>query len=329
LNSECRILIIEIIRGTMRKGFLSITFSMLVVSSMVLAGCQPQVVEVTKEVLVEVEVTREVLVEVEVTKGVLVEVTRLIDSVEQTVASIPTPAAGDTVVWEDGMVGLYVPAGEFEMGSWDYADDEKPVHTVNLDGFWIDQTEVTNAMYGKCVEAGACDPPEEDCSYSHDRYFGDSEYAEYPVIYVSWYDAEAYCEWAGRRLPTEAEWEKAARGTDDETQLDDFVVKGGPDCDGYLDNAPVGSFELGASPYGALDMVGNVWEWVADWYSENYYKQSPTNNPQGPEKTNKRSLRGGSWYLVERYFRTSLRNGNDPDNRFDNLGFRCARDTSP
>ncbi len=188
----------------------------------------------------------------------------------------PMPAAGDTMTRpEDGMVMVHVPAGAFEMGSDDGYDDEKPVHTVYLDAYWIDRTEVTNAQYRRCVQAGEC--RESACA-------GDGAYngADQPVVCVSWDDAAAYCEWAGGRLPMEAEWEKAARGTDgrafpwgnefdcrkgnfdDETELDDYTVPGGPDCDGYDRTAPVGSYAAGASPYGALNMAGNVREWVSD-----------------------------------------------------------------
>jgi len=169
---------------------------------------------------------------------------------------------------------VYVPAGEFIMGSDEGDSDEQPVHTVYLDAFYIDKYEVTNAQYRRCVEAGAYSLP-----HSTDRYT-DPNYAEYPVVYVDWYQAEAYCRWAGKRLPTEAEWEKAARGTEGRiwpwgNAFDGSKVNScDKNCpydyndasvdDGYADTAPVGSYPAGASPCGALDMAGNVWEWVAD-----------------------------------------------------------------
>jgi formylglycine-generating enzyme required for sulfatase activity len=180
----------------------------------------------------------------------------------------PTPSA------PPGM--LLVPAGEFIMGSSDSdpdaADDEKPQHTVYLDAFYIDETEVTNAQYRACVEAGACNAPADTTDYDH------ADYAQHPVVYVSWGDADAYCLWAGKRLPAEAEWEKAARGTDGRT----YPWGEGIDCDHaqYSEcggrTVPVGSKAKGASLYGALDMAGNVWEWVADWYDSGYYSKSPT-----------------------------------------------------
>lgn len=172
---------------------------------------------------------------------------------------------------------MYVPAGEFTMGSDNGDADEKPVHTVPLDAFWIDQTEVTNAMYARCVQAGACNSPGSVGSFTRDGYYGDSEFDNYPVIYVSWNDANAYCSWADRRLPTEAEWEKAARGENalvypwgnnfDGTRVNfcdkncsfDWADKASDD--GYADTATAGSYSNGASPYGALDMAGNVWNW--------------------------------------------------------------------
>ncbi len=222
---------------------------------------------------------------------------------------------------KDGMVEVFVPAGEFLMGSTssdgDAYDDEKPQHTVYLDAYWIDQTEVTQGMYAKCVAAGQCSSP----LYSSG---GDT----YPVIGVDWNDAQAYCDWAAARLPTEAEWEKAARGTAGRiypwgtaapnANLLNFNVNVG-------ETTEVGKYPNGASPYGALDMAGNVWEWVADWYDATYYQNSPTTNPTGPDSGDYRVLRGGSWSYVAASGRAAYRLWIPPVNRNDDFGFRCLR----
>jgi formylglycine-generating enzyme required for sulfatase activity/predicted Ser/Thr protein kinase len=218
-----------------------------------------------------------------------------------------------------GMV--YVPAGEFIMGSDEGDSDEQPVHTVYLDAFYIDRTEVTNAQYRACVEAGACD------ALRYTTYYDNADYAQHPVVYVNCDDAEAYCRWAGKRLPTEAEWEKAARGTDGRT----YPWGEGIDCDHAQydecdgETVPVGSKPKGASPYGALDMAGNVLEWVADWYDSGYYSQSPARNPPGPDSGEYRVLRGGSWYYSQRHAACTFRDRNYSRRRNFNVGFRCAR----
>jgi serine/threonine-protein kinase len=234
------------------------------------------------------------------------------------------------------MLMLYVPEGEFEMGSDDGDYDEQPVHTVVLDGFWIDRTEVTNAQYTLCVADKKCDRS----SYADDPdYNGD----DHPVVGVLWSDAVAYCEWAGGRLPTEAEWEHAARGPegrtypwgdgfdcscgnfDDETEIDDYVVPGGEGCDGYARTAPVGSFEEGSSWCGALDMAGNVWVWLADWYGD--YDSGRQVNPTGPSSGQYPVLRGGSWINHEPRVRSTSRYRAQPNTRSNTIGFRCARDS--
>ena len=262
----------------------------------------------------------------------------------KTVIPTPTLGMGSTIVSEkDDMVLVYVPAGEFIMGSGDGEADEKPIHTVDLDAFWIDRTEVTNAMYAMCVSDGLCKEPTNTSSYAHPSYYDNPEFGDYPVLYVDWNMANAYCSWAGRRLPTEAEWEKAARGTDGRTYpwgaaFDGAIVNfcdtncplGHADKssnDGYSDVAPVGSYPSGQSIYGALDMAGNVWEWVNDWYDENYYANSPESNPLGPNLLDgqDRVLRGGSWNGNSYSTRSAYRNRYNPTYSWVSFGFRCSR----
>jgi len=230
----------------------------------------------------------------------------------------------------DGMEMVYVPAGEFEMGGSD-ADaysDEKPVHRVDLDAYWIDKYEVSNAQYALCVAAGDCTKPEYTNSYTRSNYYGNQEYDNYPVIRVSWHQAQAYCQWAGGDLPTEAQWEKAARGTDGRT-----YPWGNESPNSNLvnynqnigDTSPVTDYESGASPYGALNMAGNVWEWVRDWYDSNYYSNSPAENPSGPASGEYRMLRGGSWDNYSRSIRAAVRYYDVPTYTFSGVrGFRCA-----
>jgi formylglycine-generating enzyme required for sulfatase activity len=226
----------------------------------------------------------------------------------------------------DGAVMVLVRAGGFPMGSQAGDANERPVHTVYLDAFWIDRTEVTNAQYRGCVDGGACSPPANRGSYSHDSYFDDPAFDGFPVINVDWMQASAYCAWTGARLPTEAEWEKAARGDDGRTfpwgEELDCTAANYSDCGGDVVRA--GSAPSGASPYGALDMAGNVWEWVADWYSGDYYANSPERNPTGPDAGEEKVLRGGSWDSDWYGIRATVRFRFSPDDRSGISGFRCA-----
>jgi formylglycine-generating enzyme required for sulfatase activity len=261
----------------------------------------------------------------------------------------------------DGMIMVYVPDGDFIMGSNVGTADEQPQHTVYLDAYWIDKTEVTNAMFALFVEATGYQTDAEGqggswifqgsgwsevsgADWQHPRG-SESDLTgldDHPVVNVSWNDAAAYCAWAGARLPSEAEWEKAARGMDGRTypwgnqspagDLLNFAdVNLGVNWasrsvnDGYEFTAPVGSYPAGASPYGALDMAGNVWEWVNDWYSGTYYRGSPTSNPVGPSTGNSRVLRGGSWNHDGSNLPSSIRLWNDPSAAIDNFGLRCSQ----
>ena len=232
----------------------------------------------------------------------------------------------------DGMLQLYVPAGEFLMGSTDAdADarqDEKPQRSVYASAFWIDRHEVTNGMYARCIQAGTCRPPASSGSKTRPAYFDDPAYENYPVIYVSWDDAAAYCQWAGRRLPSEAEWEKAARGADGRLYPwgDEPPSPGLANYNRLMgDTQPVGSYLQGASPYGVWDLSGNVAEWVADWYGADYYAGATLRNPPGPALGQFRVLRGGSWLNAAHAIRAAFRLWNTADVRSDSIGFRCAR----
>ena len=285
-----------------------------------------------------------------------------------------TPPA--TMVGHERAAMVLVPAGEFSMGSnkeeidrllqgrtdvkREVFNDEIPRHRVSLDGFYIDTYEVTNAHFQQFVQAtghrtqaeregagyvnkGATFALVTGATWRAPQGPGSSlaSLEQHPVVQVSQEDAKAYCSWAGKRLPTEAEWEKAARGTDGQlypwghqfdgtranfcdtncqTTLQDRAAN-----DGARYTAPVGSYAGGKSPYGVYDMTGNVWEWVADWHDENYYKSSPARNPQGPASGDQAVLRGGGWGNIALSVRTSNRSRSAPAHRYDDIGFRCAK----
>ena len=240
---------------------------------------------------------------------------------------------GSTMISKkDGMTLVFVPAGQFTMGS-DVNSDEKPVHKVTLDAYWIDKTKVTNGKYAKCVSSGICQSPSNTSSETYSSYYGNSKFENFPVIYVNWGQAKAYCEWVGRRLPTEAEWEKAARGTDGRTYPwgENIGCNKANYGDCTSNQTAVGSYESGKSPYGLYDMASNVWEWVADWYSDTYYQTSPLSNPLGPSAGQYRVLRGGSERRggsgFMRYYdaRSADRLRYSPDTASNLTGFRCAQ----
>ncbi len=247
--------------------------------------------------------------------------------------SITKPIEGEMV---------YIPAGEFIMGSDKGDNDEKPQHTVYLDAFYIDKYEVTNAQYRTFMEAGGYDNrtfwTDEGWNFiksnniTQPKFWRDKKFNQpnQPVVGVSWYEASAYARWAGKRLPTEAEWEKASRGTDGRNWPwgDEFISTyantSGRD-DGYMWPAEVGSYPQGESPYGVYDMAGNVWEWVADWYDSGYYSSSPSRNPEGPQYSEYKVRRGSSWDLGGATARCADRGFGPPNSRGFSIGFRCAK----
>jgi formylglycine-generating enzyme required for sulfatase activity len=260
-------------------------------------------------------------------------------------------SAQNEVTAPPGMV--MIPAACFQMGcvpgDSDCKKDEKPRHEVCLDKYLIEKYEVTNAKYAKCVRAGACTKPHEKSSKTHRKYYGNSEYDDYPVIAVDWNQATAYCKWTGKRLPTEAEWEYAARGglsgkkyvwgdenpatminkpanvADESGNSKWSYLRIFPGYDdGYADESPVG--RLTANGYGLYDIAGNVWEWVADWYDEDYYSRSSKKNPTGASSGTARVIRGGAWFNGPRDVRVSNRFRNKPTFHYYDVGFRCISD---
>ncbi len=258
-----------------------------------------------------------------------------------------------TIRDKDGAEMVLIPAGDFEMGTdtseipklvqwakqWydvkaDWFERETPRHTVYLDAFYMDKYEVTVGQYKKFISATGHKAPD----WSRVSIYSPTD--EHAMVFVSWEDAQAYSRWAGKRLPTEAEWEKAARGklvgkkfpwgdkNPDGTQCNfadrntDFPWSDKNVDDGYQYTAPVGSFP--PNGYGLYDMAGNVWEWCADWYSEDYYKNSPTSNPQGPQNGDSSVCRGGSWDINPFNVRAAYRYWNSPTNFYNYLGFRCC-----
>jgi serine/threonine-protein kinase len=232
---------------------------------------------------------------------------------------------------------VVVPAGEFLRGSGDdpFAfGSEKPQRSIYLDAFWLDQYEVTNALYAQCVNGGACRKPAQARSHTRQAYYGNAAFTDYPVIYVSWLDAKNFCAWNGKRLPSEAEWEKAARSVDgrrypwgnefDANRLNSIES-------GNNDTVRVGNYPSGASVYGAHDLAGNVWEWVADFYQADYYRIAAAFNPTGPASGPPPSeaigvMRGGAWNNNFRGVRSAYRLGYFQRHVGFETGIRCAWD---
>ena len=248
------------------------------------------------------------------------------------------------VISQPGLIDI--PAGEFRMGcdpahngSYSCQADELPIHTIYLHAYMIDRYEVTNAQYAQCVASNVCAAPVYDMSNTRNPYFSDPAYADYPVVFVSWSDAEDYCTWAGKRLPTEAEWEKAARGTYDSRIYP--WGDGNPNCslansfdensENYCigntskgDTSRVGSYSPGASPYGVMDMAGNVFEWVSDWHQWDYYSISSSINPSGPPSGTTKVMRGGCFDNYWDILRVTFRFSYYLNYHGSFLGFRCA-----
>ena len=295
----------------------------------------------------DVLVSRESQIEATATlRSQIVAALTAITTVTATPAPSATPIPTPEPLLDDktGMRMLFVPGGVFRMGNDDADLDETPSHLVRLDSYYIDQTEVTNSQYAVCAEAGECRPPDRQSATYHPAYYGDPAFDDYPVIFVSWNHARDFCNWRGARLPSEAEWERAA-GFDPEQAIkhtfpwgDIFdgtllnycdtncprADRGADFDDGHQDTAPVASYAGGRSPIGLYDMSGNVMEWVSDWYDPRYYTISTDTNPLGPLDGESKVLRGGSWLSGEDEVRVSGRTRFDPTVSRANLGFRCA-----
>jgi eukaryotic-like serine/threonine-protein kinase len=260
-----------------------------------------------------------------------------------TISTTTTLAPGTRrTVSEDGMLQVYVPAGWFDMGSLPEdpgADaDEYPLHEVYLDAFWIDQVEVTNAMFarflnqmGNQVEERASwlDAGDEDVQIyqAEGEWQVKKGYETHPVVEVNWFGAQAYCRWAGRQLPSEAQWERAARGSDRRTfpPGEKINCSHANTIECKRNSAePADARPDGASPFNAFDMAGNLWEWVADWYDTNFYTESPAENPSGPLDGQFKVLRGGSYGQDRMHARSANRRHNAPANSQFDYGFRCA-----
>lgn len=246
-------------------------------------------------------------------------------------------ASAESIKGRDGAPMILIPAGSFLMGSNEGLPNERPEHRVTLDAFYIDQYEVTLALYQNFLEAAKHDPPstwdDEAATSVGDR----------PAVGMGWADAEAYCKWAGKRLPTEAEWEKAARGTDGRRypwgHMQPFVdianYNRGLWVSESITLVPVtsglegmsvrhGLKTGGKSPYGLFHMAGNAAEWVNDWYDREYYQHSAEKNPQGPQSGEKKVIRGGSWADLPSALRVTARFSAEPEFQDRTIGFRCA-----
>ena len=238
-------------------------------------------------------------------------------------------------------VAAFIAEGPFTMGRDDGEKDESPAHEVYLDGFYLDKHEVTNAQYLAFINSRPVTPGQPDSlllavndsdlqiAWTGHRYeLKAVTVSRRPVVEVTWEGARAYCDWSGGRLPSEAEWEKGARGTDGRRYpWGGAISRERANYKGLFSQPiEVGHYADGVSVYGAFDMAGNVWEWVSDWYDSSYYSRTPERNPRGPDSGSFRGIKGGAWGTEAAFLRSSYRYGIAPEWSDDSIGFRCARD---
>jgi len=244
---------------------------------------------------------------------------------EPTATLVPVPLSGPqngtTMKWVEGSTLVYIPSSEFVMGNGGF---DAPIRTVALDGFWMYETKVTNRMYAQCVAVGNCTAPTAELG---GPVYSNPQYANHPVVGVTWDQSQAYCGWAQGQLPTEAQWEKAARGTGgnvypwgNDSPACDFLNMSF--CSGRT--SEVDAFPDGVSPYGLFDMAGNLFEWVNDWYGETYYSGAPVSNPTGPDSGQYRSIRGSSFESDFDQVESAMRHFGAQAYHSRDLGFRCA-----
>ena len=242
------------------------------------------------------------------------------------------------------MPEILIPAGTFMMGcdpenngGVDCMPDILPLHEVELSAFYIDQFEVSNSQYARCVSQGKCTEPKSLGYVDRPDYYLDPNYADYPVVAVDWKQADAYCRWVGGRLPTEAEWEKAARGKDlrpypwgfEPAECSRANFNSGTEGRCSQGTTQVGSYPAGASPYGVMDLAGNVWEWTNDWYDWTYYQVSSKKDPMGPVTGYQKIVKGGAWDYSATVMTISYNSDHMPQEFKSSFGFRCTRALNP
>lgn len=317
-------------RSHQRRQNIGMVFVVLIiVAVLAFLGWQARQAKVARSALLQAGATARVIAAegTATARSIVAQGTATAEVIAAQATAAAMPLKLEELTQHTGMEMVYVPPGEFMMGAnTTLLGDELRLHNVYLSAYWIDQTEVTVAQFRRCIQAGDCSAPEttDNCNFS------DPAKLDHPVNCVDWNQAATYCAWAGKRLPSEAEWEKAARSIDERlypwgNQVPDATLANFANNIGST--SAVGSYSGGTSPYGALDMAGNVSEWVEDWFDrayQDYYSQLSDSDPSGPSSGQNRVFRGGSWDSESDYLRTTVRDSEFPGNSHSNLGFRCT-----